>query len=676
MKGSGQDRRFPMQLPSVYESDLLNPGIPAHLTLSQARRPQNYYNNQKYLGFVPLNDIFEGSIFGRFHGSRPSLAEHISQQRDGTFILNENLAQSWIRVEYALTIISHQIYNPLVPLNTPTPPYPSNTKYYESKPSLKRAIDSIVFAQKLFVFLIAELRHNIAISSPRFDKLKTTWVKYLETSPIGPTIDKAWLADLAASKAMTTPHLAGYFIDPTDMPDDILNRFRTYNQNGAPLYVALAKIDRSNPHKAEFRATLEQKDLEKLGNFVFTYQEAKMHIEKVERYTQAQYLAREFHTGTPPLYPPHISESPSASTVTPGLIQATEGFKLPESLPNSGQDHGKWWYEHLQDQREIYERTRKEESTQYRNEIHQESYSDLYNSFQELPEGFHAPIVYAWKPTPLHPDYLLRTPLERSEVKAYWSKYSRSHRIFDIYSCAWDLYDPSCNMSTLTREAVPTTVDDVEPTAIDAGVESHTRQMQNRNIEMPDLLDDRQKITKLANARLQTTRENQFYFENPLIYAHHRYGIILPSEPFHFNHGTKVKWWLYLGKYLQEEKYANMDSLCNALHCLMGGHSEHIKKLFDIYTRPRELIHANRVTIQRVPEAIFSGCTINLKDTIVRNLYLLHFPHSEQGDWVIGVNSAANVVLALRENWASHRNNLVQNFLRYGFEFLILILQY
>lgn len=677
MKRPENERIFPMRLPTILESDLLRPEMPAHITLSEARRPQFYYENQKYLGFVPLNNIFEGPIFGRFHGSRPSLIEHISQQRDGTFILNEDLAQSWIRVEYALTIISLQLYNPLLrPLNSPTPSYPSDTKYSEPKPSLKRAIDSVIFAQKLFVFLVAELRHNIALS-PRFDKLKTTWVKYIESSPIGPRIDKDWLADLAASKALNTPHLAGYFIDPTFFNVTLkrrLNRFRTYNKNGAPLYVILTKIDRSDPHKAEFAPTLRQKDLEELGDFLFTYQEAHGHIKKVECYTQAQYLAREYPR--PPLCPPHIS--PSASVSTPVTVHTTEGYRLPESLPHSGQDHGKWWYEHLQDQRENYKRKDDPEFTQYRDEeeiIYQENYGNLYNSFQELPEEFSTPLAYAWKPTPLHPHYLLRTPLERSEVRAYWSNYSPSHRIFDIYSSAWDLYDPSCDLNTLTRKAVATiaTVDDVEPTTIDAGVEPLTQQ-----IDMPDLLDDRRKTTEyLAKARLQKTRETQFYFEDPLQYAHHRYGIILPLEPFSFNHAGPTivtgNWWSYLGKNLQDEKFANMDVLSNALGCMVQGHSEHIKKLFDIYIRPRELINDNSVTIQRVPEALFR----TIEGNTIRNLYLLRFPRSKQGDWVVGINNAANVVMALRENWASHRINLLRNFLKYGFqvEFPILILQ-
>ena len=49
---------------------------------------------------------------------------------------------------------------------------------------------------------------------------------------------------------------------------------------------------------------------------------------------------------------------------------------------------------------------------------------------------------------------------------------------------------------------------------------------------MPDLWDDRLKVAKITKARLRTMKHQQFYFENPVQYALHRYGIILLSEKF------------------------------------------------------------------------------------------------------------------------------------------------
>lgn len=114
---------FPQRLP-VYQCDLRSPGIPAQVSLNHVLRPQYLYENHKSLGFLPLNDVFKGPIFGRFRGSRPFFTERITQLPSGQFILEKDLAESWIQVEYALTIISQHFYNPLVPLSSPIPPIP------------------------------------------------------------------------------------------------------------------------------------------------------------------------------------------------------------------------------------------------------------------------------------------------------------------------------------------------------------------------------------------------------------------------------------------------------------------------------------------------------------------------------------------------------------------------
>ena len=207
-------RKFSMKLPSL-EVDPVVPDMPKHLTLNQSRCPQYYFKNQKYLGFVPVIDVFEGPIFSRFHRSRAFLTEKICRNPDGSYCLNRELAKSWIRAEFTLKMIAHQFYNPLWPLIAPINPYPSNTKYYKNKSTLKKAINTAVFVQKLFLFLIAELWHNIAFSPYLHNtNLKMTWPQYLESLN---KFDKGWLQNLAASKAMTTIFLAGYLIDPSQL---------------------------------------------------------------------------------------------------------------------------------------------------------------------------------------------------------------------------------------------------------------------------------------------------------------------------------------------------------------------------------------------------------------------------------------------------------------------------
>ena len=123
-----------------------------------------FYKYQPYLAFVPRENVFEGPIFGRFHGNR-SFFESKVVAVAGSFVFDTALAQSWICVEDALIMLMGQFHISLKPMNAPHDSYPSDTKFYEHKPTLKKVVDSVLFAQKLFLQLIAELRYSIAMST-------------------------------------------------------------------------------------------------------------------------------------------------------------------------------------------------------------------------------------------------------------------------------------------------------------------------------------------------------------------------------------------------------------------------------------------------------------------------------------------------------------------------------
>jgi hypothetical protein len=91
-------------------------------------------------------------------------------------------------------------------LNAPRDSYPSDTKFFEKKPTIKKVVDSVLFAQKLVLQLIAELRYSIAMSS----KLQSRdWLASVKNFPFFEELDHSWLIDLCYSKAMTTQRLAG-----------------------------------------------------------------------------------------------------------------------------------------------------------------------------------------------------------------------------------------------------------------------------------------------------------------------------------------------------------------------------------------------------------------------------------------------------------------------------------
>ena len=106
--------------------------------------------------------------------------------------------------------------------------------------------------------------------------------------------------------------------------------------------------------------TLNQSKPEKLCSYLFTYKEAQEWIFEVEIFTQNQFLACEYPKRPPVALSPYVptpsySHHPNDDLLYPeSPIQVMEGKELPESLPNSGQIQGKWWYEFLVEKREFF----------------------------------------------------------------------------------------------------------------------------------------------------------------------------------------------------------------------------------------------------------------------------------------------------------------------------------
>ena len=90
-----------------------------------------------------------------------------------------------------------------------------------------------------------------------------------------------------------------------------------------------------------------------------------------------------------------------------------------------------------------------------------------------------------------------------------------------------------------------------------------------------------------------------------------------------------------------------MKTISLAIESLISRHSSDIQQLYDVFLCPRELINDNTVQIQRFPKALY--CSSEGETT--QNLYLLRFPRSKKDDWVMGINSAANLILALSKKW-------------------------
>jgi hypothetical protein len=258
-------------LPFVYPKTKYPNGMPAYLSMKDSREIQWYYKYQPYLAFIPKVDVFQGPIFGRLQGSRSTFEENVVPHTLLQFVFHPVVTQSWLRLESALLYLISLFYVRLSPLSAPRPPLPSDTRFFDPKPSIKNVVDSVMFAQKCFLYLIADLRYSIA----KCNELHCTEGVMSYTKIFGVRdLDHIWMKDLAASKAMQTDNLAGCVVNPKDLEDGYdIHRFA---DGFAPVYIPFASIyrkvicDKDNdiltysPDEYKFDALIDQTGLDKL----------------------------------------------------------------------------------------------------------------------------------------------------------------------------------------------------------------------------------------------------------------------------------------------------------------------------------------------------------------------------------------------------------------------------
>jgi hypothetical protein len=174
---------------------------------------QWYYEYQPYLGFVPRGDVFEGPIFGRLRGTR-SFFETKVVGYGGMYIFDPTLAESWLRLESALFHVITEFHVLLRPLTAPCIPNPSDCKFFCPKKTIKKVVNSVLFAQKQFLGLMAQLSYcaNFSHHIPPLEGFKG----YQKISRLA-GLDAIWMRDLGASKAIQTTDQTGYIVAPNDI---------------------------------------------------------------------------------------------------------------------------------------------------------------------------------------------------------------------------------------------------------------------------------------------------------------------------------------------------------------------------------------------------------------------------------------------------------------------------
>ncbi len=694
------------------KDDAAQPDYPRHITLQESKRPQWYYKFQPYLGFVPLDDVFEGPIFARFKGTRTSFENDVKLTNTGEFIFDVDKANSWIRVEYALRRLSRAFRSVLVPLGSPMPPLPSDAKFHYPKKTVKHVIDSVVYAQKLVVFLIAELRHAIAVSGSTKDK---NWVRATSGLDTVKDYDQSWLSDLAKSRAMTTTKLAGYLLKPGDLANPYIAHAIAYF--GAPVYILYATIEHDEGWNPKVHITLDERG-HQLYHLPFTLDEGRERVldlwgqdpspdipyiplpfnpsedilrlplithsrnrpssptiptfdfsETNPNFVQSPYVPT-------PSYPPHPNddlESPQSPLIfmdDPFIDLNEQG--LPQPFPDSGQSAGQWWYDHVREVRMArqFERDFGNDSDEEGEEVvESEKTALMLNKDDSLPLAF-VSSVFVWEPTHGHDLFLLRRRLEREEARVLWPLFPPSHRVYNACADEWDLYDRSCDLVALKRKPSHENASS-EPSNQDVNLEVRLFSESNPTaVEEPlTLYEDGLQVLRAHFSKIHGLRRTLFCTGNPQAYARRRFGFRFQEPPMVFHSDKSVSWWFNFGQIYQRSNPRPTweRQLADTVFCLLQGHTPHLHAVLDIYSDKQSLLSKGSLRIKRFKDAILQQTS---QEKI--NLYLLKFLNEEEDGWVMGVPNASDIVLALREGWSDTRENMVQQFLLQGIRFYTL----
>ena len=549
----GFDHSRPFRFPEIKTKT----GRPEFISMRESRETQWYYRFQPYLGFVPSEDVFEGPIFGRFKGNRTffesKVVPHCPVPYRNKFIFDPHLSESWLTIEAALSCVIDDLFPIYIPITAPRDEYPSDTKFFEPKDSVKRVVDSVLFAQKLFLHHIARVRYSICHSSLAQNG---DWVATSGTLPNCRKFDQIWLRQLCESKALTTKSLAGIVVGPKSM--ELGYKARGFAKHGVPVYVPIAIIHRtvqsSDPFShgpdVTFEAFVTNQGLEHL--YVnFRIEDAMKHIESIWEnelkweLLQIAYIPAPYAESqeSAPLVSPLLTEFSPTSTRVDLVETCAEPTVeiLPTPHSDSQQQPGQWWFQFYKMRVGLgddFGAGDDETVQQEQQRLKFEKLANLSNTTDQPPNF--PTSYYVWEVTPDHPTFLLRRFVRDQEILISWRKTPVTHRIYDAYENEWDLYHPACNFQTFTLGAIEEddpSLNEVELTP-----------SGSKETIAPDIALDDKRIRMGVLKAVHQQRLRLLFETEPLLAATRRFGLMLSVAPLHTPSAKdKVKWFYHLG---------------------------------------------------------------------------------------------------------------------------------
>jgi len=187
---------------------------------TRIRQIQWSYRAQPYFAFVLKEEFFDGPIWGRFKGDRFSFSQEIFPVSGRGFQFNPEVANSWARLEAAVSVIIQIIFPSRYGEGNAYPPHPNHTGYTLVKKTKEKMLATVLFAQKLFILLAAELSHAVAFSKD------ISWTSIVMEK--NPNYTLSWLLDLEASPPLDRTRM--------DRVGVIIDTARMYNPSGVTVY--------------------------------------------------------------------------------------------------------------------------------------------------------------------------------------------------------------------------------------------------------------------------------------------------------------------------------------------------------------------------------------------------------------------------------------------------------
>ena len=703
----GESEDLPARVPARREGSKPHErGTMDHPTLQEMKRIQRNYMYQPHLGFIPTTPVFEGPIWGRLKGNPKTFKSQITQKKSGKWAFRWEISQSWARLEIALLPLIDLLRPAKLPQRVQAPLRPSSTLFWEDKDTQKRALSSVLFAQKLFLEMAGELAYVVATSGHG----RYRWINYVlyKQSSRGLDYPESWLQELHRTQVLNfeTTKRPGYVIDLDQIrrPEEIAayEEYRvpcffpcaniTYVRGGLPI---VKRSPETLPPGTEFILPVPMEHL--MSNVSELQRQLAIHLRESEKELAEQEGVAGF--GSPVQYPECQASASKPNPRRKHLPPPRPVPDYPSPDPTSGQQWGQTCREFFFEREEGNRFFEREEETpaQRTSRLERRSRAEQYNQPGKRPKDLGAH-VYTWEESS-HPDISLRRLVQTGDIEAYWDDFYPPQRIYDEFANEWDLcphiavdtrqlppdvrhhyavlYDDGNDDPILPLYATPDELNIPNLTVEETLAVAAAPQPQAHADSMEGLVDDSLRYWELK--LFPSHHPPLFCSMDPAGYAARRFGLQI-TEPFTpiVETPQKVNWTNPLGMHIPDAAKKNIAGdlhireFVEVLSILERAQSTNASpnppNLESLYTR---IDTHPSITMLSVSSSIRVRCVAATSSGTKFNLYFIYFQNEQYQNkhWTLAVRSAANAVLALRERWGDTREDLVSNFLQYGIPF-------